>query len=172
MSATDFAAKGSICSAFIDIVPLIEIVRATSKVEMALAVLLGRRKEWEDSFTQKFEVPLDSEVGLPKMIRAFCVMAQCELGVEGVEFVQPTPPQQPPQLAAQELVGRHLPAPQQRGQRQQAGKDPLGLGVQVMYLEQLRLAQGCTPAIFLFAAAWDLMLTSASSLRIHSMAKR
>ena len=49
MSVSDFIAfaRGSICSIFIDNVPLIEIARAMSKVEMASAVLLRRRKEWE-----------------------------------------------------------------------------------------------------------------------------
>ena len=66
-------------------------------------MLPGRRKEWEDAFVQKFEVPLDNEVGVPNMIGAFCVMAQCELDVEGVRFVQLVPPQQPLSVAAQEL---------------------------------------------------------------------
>ena len=94
MSVEDFAvfARGSICSAFIDSVPMLEIARAKSKVEMALSVLLGRRAEWEDSFTKKYAVPLDSEVGLLKMIAAFCVMAQCDLDVEGVGFVRAAQP--------------------------------------------------------------------------------
>ena len=41
---------------------------------------------------KKFEVPLHSEVGLPKMIGAFCVMAQREQDMEGVGFMQPVPP--------------------------------------------------------------------------------
>ena len=40
-----------------------------------LSVLLQRRKEWEDTFMKKFAVRVDSEVGLPEMIGAFCVMA-------------------------------------------------------------------------------------------------
>ena len=97
MSMSDFAAfaRGSICSTFIDSVPLIEIARATSTVEMALSVLMERRKEWEDTFTKKFGVPVDGEVGLPKMIGAFCVMAQCNLDVEGVGFVKTAPPPAP-----------------------------------------------------------------------------
>ena len=101
---SDFAAfaRGSICSTFIDSVPLIEIARATSIVEMALSVLMDRRKEWEDTFTKKFGVPVDGEVGLPKMIGAFCVMAQCSLDVEGVGFVKTAPPPTPA-LEPQEL---------------------------------------------------------------------
>ena len=93
MTAFAAFARGSICSTFIDMVPLIEIARATSTVEMALSVLMDRRKEWEDTFVQKVGVPVDSEVGLPKMIGAFCVMAQCCLHVEGVGFVKSSPPQ-------------------------------------------------------------------------------
>ena len=72
---TDLAAfaTGSICSTFIDSVPLIEIARATSTVEMALSVLMDRRKQWEDTFVKKFGVPVDSEVGLRKMIRLFAL---------------------------------------------------------------------------------------------------
>ena len=86
-------ARGSICSTFIDSVPLIEIARASSTVEMALSVLMESRKEWEDTFIKKFGVPVDGELGLPKMIGVFCVMAQCSLDVEGVGFVKmvPTP---------------------------------------------------------------------------------
>ena len=64
---SDFAAfaMGNISSTFIDLVPLIEIARATSTVEMALSVLMDRRKQWEDTFTKKFAVPVDGEVGLP-----------------------------------------------------------------------------------------------------------
>ena len=53
---SDFAAfaRGSICSTFIDTVPLIEIARATSTIEMAPSVLMDGRKEWEDTFTKKF----------------------------------------------------------------------------------------------------------------------
>ena len=72
---------------------LIEIARAVSTVKMALSVLMDRRKEWEDTFVKKFGVPLDSEVGLPKMIGNFCVMAPCSLNVEGVGFVKSAPPQ-------------------------------------------------------------------------------
>ena len=94
---SDFAAfaKGSICSTFIDSVPLIEIGRATSTVEMALSVLMDRRKEWDDTFTKKFGVPADGELGLPSMIGAFCVMAQCSPHVEGVGFVKTAPPPTP-----------------------------------------------------------------------------
>ena len=94
MSMSDFAAfaRGSICSTFIDLVPLREIARATSAVEMALSEWMDRRKKWEDIFIKKFGVPLDGEVGLPKMIGAFCVMAQCSLDVEGVGFVKSAPP--------------------------------------------------------------------------------
>ena len=94
---SDFTAfaRGGICSTFIDSVPLIEIARATSTVEMAPSVLMERRSEWEDTFTKKFGVPVDGEVGLPKMIGAFCVMAQCSLDVEGVGFVKTAPPQAP-----------------------------------------------------------------------------
>ena len=69
-------ARGSICSTFIDSVPLIEIARATLTVEMALSVLLDRRKEWEDTFTKKSGVPVDAEVWLRNMIGAVCVLAQ------------------------------------------------------------------------------------------------
>ena len=90
MSISDFAAfaRGSICSTLIDSVPLIQIARATSTVEMALWVLMDRRKGWDDTFVNKFGVPVDSEVGLPKMIEVFCVMAHCTLDVEGVGFVK------------------------------------------------------------------------------------
>ena len=40
---------------------------------------------------QKFRVPVDGEVGLPKMIGAVCVMAQCSLDVEGVGFMKTAP---------------------------------------------------------------------------------
>ena len=67
--------------------------------EMALLVLMDRRKEWERTFVKKFGVPVDSEVGLPKMIGAFCLMAQCSLDVEGVGFVKMAlPPAPVPQL--------------------------------------------------------------------------
>ena len=90
----DFAAfaRGSICSTFIDSVPLIEIARATSTGQMALSVLMDRRKEWQNTFTKNYGVPVDREVGLSKMIGAFCVMAQCSLDVEGVGFVKTAPP--------------------------------------------------------------------------------
>ena len=93
----DFAAfaRGSICCTFIDSVPLIEIPRATSTVEMAPSVLMDRRKEWEDTFVKKFGVPVNGEVGLPKMVGPFCVMAQCSLDVEGVGFVKSAPPPAP-----------------------------------------------------------------------------
>ena len=95
MSMTDFAAfaGGSICSTFIDLVPVIEIAKATSTVEMAPSVLMDRRKEWEDTFVKKFGVLVDSEPGIPKMIGAFCALVQCSLDVEGVGFVKSTPPQ-------------------------------------------------------------------------------
>ena len=90
MSVSDFAAfaRGSICSTSFDSVPFIENARATSAVEMALSVLMDKRKEWVDPFFKKFGVPVDVEVGLPKMIGPFCVMAQCSFDVEGVCFVQ------------------------------------------------------------------------------------
>ena len=88
-------ARGSICSTLIYSVPLIEIARATSTVEMALSVLMDKRKEWEDTFTKRFGVPVDGEVGLPKMIGAFFVMAQCSLDVERVGFVNTAPPPTP-----------------------------------------------------------------------------
>ena len=89
---TDFAAfaMGSICSTFIDSVPLIE-TRATSTVQMALSVFLDRRKEWEDTFVKKFGVPVDSDVGLPKMIGAFCVMAHYGRGGSGFREVSAAP---------------------------------------------------------------------------------
>ena len=62
-------------------------------VEMALSVLMDMKKEWEDTFVNKFGVPVDSEVGVPKMIGAFCIMAQCSLDVERVGFLKSTPPQ-------------------------------------------------------------------------------
>ena len=64
---------------------------------MALSVLMDTRKEWEDTFAKKFGLPVDGEVGLPKMIGALCVMAQCSLDVEGVGFVKSDPPQPPRQ---------------------------------------------------------------------------
>ena len=69
---------------------------------MALSVLMHRRKESEDTFTKKFGVPEDGEVGLPEMIGAFCVMAQFNLDVEGVGFVKTAPPPTPA-LELQEL---------------------------------------------------------------------
>ena len=93
-------ARVNICSTFIDSVPLTEIVRATSTVEMALSLLMHRRKEWEDTFIKKFGVPVDGEVELPKMIAAFCVMAQCSLDLEGVGFVKSAP------VPAHEYVSR------------------------------------------------------------------
>ena len=92
---SDFAAfaRGSICSTFIDSVPLIEIARATSTVEMALSVLMDGRKEWEDTFVKKFGVPVDGEVGLPKMIGVFlrdgAVQPRC--GGSGLRDVGTTP---------------------------------------------------------------------------------
>ena len=93
MSMSNFAAfaRGSICSTFINSVPLVEIARATSTIQMALSVLMDRRKEWEDAFVKKFGVPVDSEVGKPKMLGAFCVMALRSLDVEGVAFVKSAP---------------------------------------------------------------------------------
>ena len=38
---------------------LIEISRATSTVEMALSVLMDKRKNREDTFVKKFGVPMD-----------------------------------------------------------------------------------------------------------------
>ena len=97
---TNFAvfARGSICSTFIRSVPFMEIARATSTVEMALSVLMDRRKESKDTFVKKFGVPLDNEVGLSKVIGAFCLMAQCRLDVEGVGFVKSAPPQKATQV--------------------------------------------------------------------------
>ena len=93
----DFAAfaRGCICSTFIDSVPLIGIARSTLTVEMALSVLMDRRKEWECTFVKKLGVPVDGEVGLPRMIGAFCVMPHCSLDVEGVGFVKSAPPPAP-----------------------------------------------------------------------------
>ena len=88
-------ARGSIWSTFMDSVPLIEIARTMSTVEMALSVLMDRRKEWRDRFTKKFGVPVGEEVGLPRMIGAFCVMAQCRRYVERVGFVKMAPPTAP-----------------------------------------------------------------------------
>ena len=45
----------------------------------------------EDIFTKRFGMPVNGEVGLPKMIGVFCVMAQCSLDVEGVGFVKMAP---------------------------------------------------------------------------------
>ena len=56
---------------------------------------MDRRKDWEDTFVKKFGVPMDSEVGIPKMIGVFCVMAQCSLDLEGVGFVKSEPPPAP-----------------------------------------------------------------------------
>ena len=69
---------------------------------MALSVLMDKRKGWEDTLTKKFGLPVDAEVGLPKMIGAFCVMAQCSLDVEGVGFVK-TAPRRTPAPELQEL---------------------------------------------------------------------
>ena len=93
MSMSDVAAlaRGSICSTFIDSVPLIEIARAMSTIEMALSVLMDRRKEWEDTFVKKFGVSVDGDVGLTKIIGAFGVMVQCSLYVVGVGFVKSAP---------------------------------------------------------------------------------
>ena len=44
---------------------------------------------------EKVGVPVDREVGLPKMIGALCVMAQCNLDVEGLGFVKSAPPPAP-----------------------------------------------------------------------------
>ena len=94
---SDFAAfaGGSICFTFIDLLPLMEIARATSIVEMALSVLMERRNEWEDTFIKKFGVLVYGEVGLPKMIGPFCVMAPSTHDVEGVGFVKSVPPPAP-----------------------------------------------------------------------------
>ena len=95
-------AGGSICSTFIDTVALIELARATWTVEMPPSVLMDRRKEWEDTVVKKFRVPVDSEVGLRKMICALCVMAHCSLDLEEVDFVKLAHPS-PPTLELQEL---------------------------------------------------------------------
>ena len=60
---------------------------------MVAKKLLERRKKWEDTFVKKFGVPVDSQVGVPKMIGAFCVMVQCSLDVDEVGFVKLAPPQ-------------------------------------------------------------------------------
>ena len=67
MSVDDFAvfSKGTICSQFIDSVPMLEIARAASQVEMKLSVLLERRSEWEANFVVKYGIEL-GEVGLVK----------------------------------------------------------------------------------------------------------
>ena len=97
MPVSNFAAfaRGSICSTFIDSVPLIKIARATSTVEMALSVPMDSRKELEGTFTKKFGVPVNGEVGLPKILGAFCVMGHCSLDVEGLASVKTSPPPTP-----------------------------------------------------------------------------
>ena len=72
MSVDDFAvfAKGTICSRFIDSVPMLGIAGAASQVEMKLSVLLERRSEWEANFVAKFGIE-SGEVGLVKMIASF-----------------------------------------------------------------------------------------------------
>ena len=97
MSVDDFAvfSKGTICSQFIDSVPMLEIARAASQVEMKLSVLLEHKSEWEASFVAEYGIEL-GQVGLVKMIASFCVMAQCDLDVASLGFVKmETPPQQP-----------------------------------------------------------------------------
>ena len=94
MSVAHFAAfaRGNICSTFIDSVRHIKIARATLTVEMALSLLWERKKELEDTFMKKVAVPVHNMVGLPKMMGAFCIMAQCSLDMQGVEFVKFVPP--------------------------------------------------------------------------------
>ena len=60
MSVDDFAvfSKGTICSQFIDSVPMLEIARAASQVEMKLSVLLECRSEWEANFVAKYGIEL------------------------------------------------------------------------------------------------------------------
>ena len=87
MSVDDFAvfSKGTICSQFIDSVPMPEIARAASQVEIKLSVLLERRSEWEANFVAKYGIEL-GEVGLVKMIASLCVMAQCDVDVASLTF--------------------------------------------------------------------------------------
>ena len=90
---SEFAAfaRGSICSTFLDSVPLMEIARPTSTVGMALSVLMNRRKEWEDTFVKIFGVPVDGEVGLPKKIGAlYAVRPRC--GRSGLRHPPPLGP--------------------------------------------------------------------------------
>ena len=56
MPVDDLAAfsKGTICSQFIDSVPMLEIARGASQVEMKLSVLLEHRSEWEANFVAKY----------------------------------------------------------------------------------------------------------------------
>ena len=63
MSVDDFAvfSKGTICSQFIDSVPMLEKARAASQVEMKLSVLLERRSEWEANFVAKYGIELGHE---------------------------------------------------------------------------------------------------------------
>ena len=105
MSVDDFAvfAKGTICSQFIDSVPMLEIARAASQVEMKLSVLLERRSEWEASFVAKYGIEW-GEVGLVKMIASYCVMAQCDLDVASLGFVKVEVPPQQPQTVSPELL--------------------------------------------------------------------
>ena len=105
MSVDDFAvfAKGTICSQFIDSVPMLEIAEAASQVEMKLSVLLERRAEWEANFVAKYGIEL-GEVGLVKMIASFCVMAQCDLDVASLGFVKMEVPPQQPQAVSPELL--------------------------------------------------------------------
>ena len=105
MSVDDFAvfSKGTICSQFIDSVPMLEIARVASQVEMKLSVLLERRSEWEANFVAKYGIKL-GEVGLVKMIDSFCVMAQCDLDVASLGCVKMAPPPQQPQAMSPELL--------------------------------------------------------------------
>ena len=105
MSVDDFAvfSKGTICSQFIDSVPMLEIAGAASQVEMKLSLLLERRSEWEANFVAKYGIEL-GEVGLVKMIASFCVMAQCDLDVASLGFVKMATPPQQPQAMSPELL--------------------------------------------------------------------
>ena len=105
MSVDDFAvfAKGTICSQFINSVPILEIARAASQLEMKLSVLLERRSEWEANFAAKYGIEL-GEVGLVKMIASFCIMAQCDLDVASLGFVKMEVPPQQPQALLPELL--------------------------------------------------------------------
>ena len=79
-------ARGDIYSNYIDSVPLIKIARATSSVETELALLLERRPGWDEELWERYLVPLDASVALPKMMGAYYVFASCTLDVGGGAF--------------------------------------------------------------------------------------